>query len=887
MDNKIFLQNFEDLKKVIVQIAEYDLKNNNSQTDFKNLKNALNGRLILKDFGEFESELDLTTFDWLNGSSDRNWWWQIQGFPFLNWFIGSYELSTNEEKRAINEFIKKSVFNWVEKSEQDIKSPLLWHDHATAFRLRHLVRWINFLILNDLYEDYISIEEQKTLLDLVQKHIEFLNIEENYSKHTNHGFDQMLIVYTVSLLWLNVNYITEAGELAEKRLEEELDFAFTHQGVHVENSPGYQKFMFSRIELLTKLKELGDTKLSKKAFDLIQRTKKFLEIITMPNGFIPMIGDTKGDDKGLNSTLSEQIKFYDYSESGYYIAKGLTTDDKAVHLVFKCAHMSSYHRHDDDLSFHLFYDDEVIFGDGGLGFYQEKDARRVFLRSPQAHNTVFPLGIDAIRVPTELKAKPTMKVLEPGLIIAETSIYGGRLQRMLDIRNIKDSKIIIEDRWLELPELNSDIYFNINFFIPKECDIKYLNDKCLFLTSKNNKVVVKKISEINNNNISFYVSKNAYISNQFANFDKAINFGWTVLTKNKISYKTIIKIQKNTENEQLTISDIYDGFAYITDSKNRKMYYQFTPAKEPNNAPLLVILHGHTFNAKPSKYKNEDWNVLCPIDNFGVNNAGSWWLGENGDFFVKDLLHALIFKIRKDINSNKGLFLWGSSMGGYGALLHGMLLDAKAIYANIPQIKLLGSSYSEKNMKKFFEPIFGTDKNSIFNDVTNFLNILKPQDNPLFFLVQSRFDYKNYLEEQGLHFFQKSKDNEINISFEIVPENGHKVFYTIDESVKKIEKYIHINEDDLAYINLKNSEDMKYKIIIHEDNIIVDIFDTECSLYCFFLIYKEKRIQVRWFEFNNSVRFQLLNNSKLEDYYIQVYKKIDNLNTIKQKIFLS
>ncbi len=886
MDDQVFLQNFDELKKTIIQNADYDLKKNDSKLDLENLNSAINGRLILKGFGEFESELDLTTFDWVNGSSDRNWWWQIQALPFLNWYIGYYDLTTAEEKTKINEFVKKSVFNWIEKSEQEIKSPLLWHDHATAFRLKHLVRWINFLVLNDLYQDYISIEEQKTLLDLVQKHVEFLNLEENYSKHTNHGFDQMLIVYTVSLLWSNIEYLIKAGELAEKRLEEELDFAFTHQGVHVENSPGYQKFMLSRIELLTELKELGDDRLSKKAFDLIERAKKFLEVITMPNGYIPMIGDTKGDDKGLSSNLSEQIEFYDYSESGYYIAKGLASDGKAVHLVFKCAHMSNYHRHDDDLSFHLFYDDEVIFGDGGLGFYQEKDERRIFLRSSQAHNTVFPLEIDAIRVPSELIAKPTMKVLEPGLVVAETSVYGGRLQRVLDIRNLKDFEMIIQDRWLELPGLNSDINFNINFFIPKQFDIKYLNDECLFVTSKNNKVVLKNINEINNNNrTSFYVSKDTYISNKFAEFDKATNFGWTILTKNKTLYKTIIKIKKNIEKEPLIISDIYNDFAYITDSKNRKMYYQFTPAKEPSNAPLLVILHGHTFNAKPSKYKNEDWNILCPIDNFGVNNAGSWWLGEKGDFFVKDLLQTLIFKIRNDINSNKGLFFWGSSMGGYGALLHGMMLNAKAIYANIPQIKLLGSSYSEKNMKKFFEPIFGTDENSIFNDVTNFLDILNPQDNPLFFLVQSRFDYKNYLEEQGLYFLQKCKDNNINISFEIVPENGHKVFYSIDESVKKLEKYIDIMEEDIKYKKNKN-ESIDCKLIVNKNKIFVKVLNSKNELYCFYLMHMKERIDVRWYEFKNYVVFEIDGNIDINNCFVKIFKKTYN-KILKKEIFFN
>ncbi|AEI35701.1 alpha/beta hydrolase family protein [Francisella salina] len=227
--------------------------------------------------------------------------------------------------------------------------------------------------------------------------------------------------------------------------------------------------------------------------------------------------------------------------------------------------------------------------------------------------------------------------------------------------------------------------------------------------------------------------------------------------------------------------------SYIEDEQGRRMSYKFTPAKDPQNSPLLVILHGHTFNARPSKFRDENWNVLCPIDNFGVDNAGSWWLGENGDYFVKDLLHGLIKDIQKQIGTVKGLYFWGSSMGGYGAILHGCILGATAVYANIPQIKLLGSTYDKKQMNKFFAPIFGYDTESVYNDVTNFI---KDKDNPLFFLVQSRFDYPNYLEEQGLYFLEKCREKKVNISFEIVPESGHKTFYTIAEAVEKIEKYI-------------------------------------------------------------------------------------------------
>ena len=37
---------------------------------------------------------------------------------------------------------------------------------------------------------------------------------------------------------------------------------------------------------------------------------------------------------------------------------------------------------------------------------------------------------------------------------------------------------------------------------------------------------------------------------------------------------------------------------------------------------------------------------------------------------------------------SSNLYFWGSSMGGYGAIVHGFELNATAVYAHIPQTKL-------------------------------------------------------------------------------------------------------------------------------------------------------------------------------------------------------
>lgn len=512
-----------------------------------------------------DQSIALESFDWQNGYDNRNWWWQLQALPFLAWYVNAYNLMNDDEKKLLLIVIKEALFRWVERSEMDdIKSPLMWHDHASAYRLRNIVKWVNFLIINDIYTEVLTLQEQYKIIATIDKHLCFLKEDRNYSQYTNHGFDQMMIVYEISLLWQNQNILQEIGDIAESRLEDELDHAFTEEGVHVENSPHYQKFMLSRAELLIALERLGDKKLCKKASLVIDNATAFLKAITMPNGYVPMIGDTIEDDKGLLSDLSSDIEFFDYSKSGYYIAKGLAKDGKAVHLVFKCSHISVYHRHDDDLSFNLYYDDRVIFGDGGLGFYQEGDDRRKFLRSPAAHNTIYPVDISTVRVPEQLINKPLIKVLEPGLIVATTSMYGGVLQRTLDIRNLENLNITIKDKWLELPSANP-VVSAVNFFIPEVIGANKISEKELAFEMADKLVNVKTSA----NKVSMYLDE-AIISKKFAQFDKATRFGWKALLQTNSEIQTSINCQEGDYKKMAQRGCPINSFDEIVNSSDLK-----------------------------------------------------------------------------------------------------------------------------------------------------------------------------------------------------------------------------------------------------------------------------------------------------------------------------
>lgn len=413
-----------------------------NKADYEKLKQAFySAQVNLNNFAP--SPIDLRSFAWQLEGKDRNWWWQLQALPFLNWYVSSYQLQSAEEQQSFLQFCLSAFECWCINAEHNPESPLNWHDHATAFRLRNLVNWLSHCVYHQLDNGFSSDARLQSFVALLTKHLSWLAEDSNYSKNTNHGFDQALVMYTVALS-LPYAGMEQFLLLGKSRLIAELKHAFTDEGVHKENSPGYQKFMLGRVKTLVNLDALGDIEVSSLAKDYVEKAETFLKALTLPNGELPMIGDTKANERGVMTDALGRLTIFDYSKSGYVIVKGKSYQEKIFYLLVKNTHESHYHRHDDDLSIFLFYDDEELLTDGGLGSHNEKDARRIKLRSGKAHNAPYIAGKSAERKIANLKQKPVLSVRE-GLITGLSFSYGVKISRTIDINNICDGEIIIHD----------------------------------------------------------------------------------------------------------------------------------------------------------------------------------------------------------------------------------------------------------------------------------------------------------------------------------------------------------------------------------------------------------------------------------------------------------
>jgi len=218
----------------------------------------------------------------------------------------------------------------------------------------------------------------------------------------------------------------------------------------------------------------------------------------------------------------------------------------------------------------------------------------------------------------------------------------------------------------------------------------------------------------------------------------------------------------------------HEDLLTIEDANNRKLFYRFTPAAFVSNfAPLLVVLHDEG-KVEASHFEYKMWNVLTPLDNFGYENRGSCWLGEKGDFFVKDLLQKLIKQITEEYECEDHIYLYGNSMGGYGAILHGILCNANAVYAHAPHIRL-----TETN-----------DTESKENDLSNFLN---PRDSfPIFYLCDNRdpvqSTHVSNLEDETAYFVDACKKHAIKVHLDFCPESGEDEDHTLKKVLDMFER---------------------------------------------------------------------------------------------------
>lgn len=130
-----------------------------------------------------------------------------------------------------------------------------------------------------------------------------------------------------------------------------------------------------------------------------------------------------------------------------------------------------------------------------------------------------------------------------------------------------------------------------------------------------------------------------------------------------------------------------------------QLKYLFMPDKRSNI--LLVIFSGIPTKQTPLysyvlKIRNIKCNKLYILDNYGFDFRGSYYLGQNRDFFIERSIHSLIDKIREQSYIDKKCIVCaGSSKGGFASLFFAFKYGYTAV-VGAPQY-LLGDYFCSRS----------------------------------------------------------------------------------------------------------------------------------------------------------------------------------------------
>lgn len=668
---------------------------------------------------------------------------------------------------------------------------MVWHDHGSALRANSI---IYFALVSD---EAGELDEEKAIFlrKLIKRHCDFLTREDKYTKNHNHGiFQDQSLLYCA--YFMDDNDSDKLIELALKRLQGQIEFAFNSEKVHVENSSAYH---IALLYMLNTIAEFLDMKKHPLTFYVkanIKESADFLSHLNRPSGNLLNTGDSSIDGKKLKIDLNARKLGSDaylfsatqgkegeesenesvvFPKSGYYFYKEksryCSDFSKATWKMFKGGYSSRTHKHADDLSIALYSKGYDILIDTGYYNYAIGSNISDYLKSSLAHNTVI---VDDKSYSTESEMSHN------------TSIYTYRLDEDVDIvtgyNNMYDGVSIARTVYSA-----NDVTVIVDDIVSDD-EHKYTQ---AFHLSDDMKVVSKSKDEIllaiadtgfyvRIRQIDEYETEELFVINgQNTLPDSKITGGYASYGQNEFNTITTLHFVKSGENARfvtaITIEDDEGNvvFSHENDSDKNKIKYTDVDYDIANNTIRIGKIKKYVgcidcsnFNTVETTMDN---SVLVIFDSEKKNNnRGERWEYE---YELIDTESGLIFdkkpystESRCKFNINKNNFLVKAK------IKKDDLLISNKVIAHY-QFDNEQKKWIADNKKEFLSLHYkGQNVNMIDKDKYRFS-----------VEFDYSFDYKIkwYIYRNGQYFSSLVSENENELLFQFEKEGEYTVSYYI------------------------------------------------------------------------------------------------------------
>lgn len=324
--------------------------------------------------------------------------WAVDPYGVLNWrhnFLSLRWIDFKSDKEKIKLILASFYyFHYLEKKENNMIGARLG-DHTTAIRISVLCK-LRELFLNNDENNYVFLCEF-----LVKKDIDTLWSEKVYRKGHNHGVMADTEILN-ALMALGIEDYLDTNLIVHRGLSS-LENLFNQDGVTMEHSISYQEYNYPvALEFLKSAQNfIGNASFN---YEVLEKTTvDIIRYFSRSNGeFFPLGDSFREGNKGIRKAffasqdLSPIINSLKPISQSLFCKNGFfayikNQEEMKIHFVSVCSWNSYHHKQDDELSFCLEIDGDLIFDDPGYSDMVSKNDLEM-LRSAECHNTITVVG---------------------------------------------------------------------------------------------------------------------------------------------------------------------------------------------------------------------------------------------------------------------------------------------------------------------------------------------------------------------------------------------------------------------------------------------------------------------------------------------------------------
>ena len=329
-------------------------------------------------------------------SKDRNLAFCVQALRQIDRMI-----TTDDKIVTINSYIALyHLLSWDDFANNELgkNSEMLWYDMAAGLRAQK----IGYLLSLANHVEGFSIHKDR-LTQIAKRHIKEFQ-KPGYISMNNHGIFVTQGYMSIGRALGEPQLIDSATKLMQDRLE----YQYTHEMVHVENSPEYHTYITSIFQSYFRMNWYGEAiseklKLARvNAYWLNDTNDRFLTIgdsEPMPQSIDSALKKNATASSDLQFNHDEQEYFVKSFESTGYLSLKSERPNGST-LFSLSAFVDIGHRHADDFSFVLQDSGKWIFIDPGKYTYDRNERHKVI--NSWQHNCFV---IDQESYPTDSSSK--------------------------------------------------------------------------------------------------------------------------------------------------------------------------------------------------------------------------------------------------------------------------------------------------------------------------------------------------------------------------------------------------------------------------------------------------------------------------------------------------